>query len=197
MKTILKVAVLSISIFCAFAFYPNHKTKTVVIDVGHGGKDHGAQVGDINEKDITLAVAKQLQLLITSENINLIIESTADDYTSLKDRVTKINSYQPDLLISLHVGDYYDNSKRGIEAFYFKNEKFETSSIKAAQQLLKNAPKQLEDSGLNEANFYLLKNSKTPAVLLNLGYLSNPEDVDFITSEYGQKKIAKAILKSL
>lgn len=197
MKTIFKIALLSISIFCVFSFYPNCKTKTIVIDVGHGGKDYGAQAGNIKEKDITLAIAKQLQLLNTKNNINLIIASCDDDFISLKDRISKINKLNPDLLISLHVGDFSDASKNGIEAYYFKNQKFEKSSINAAERLIKNAPKQLENTVIKPANFYLLKHSTSPAVLLNLGYLSNPKDLEYINSEFGQKLIAEAILKSL
>ena len=100
----------------AFAFTPTAK-KIVVIDVGHGGNDPGAQVGSALEKEIVMSIARKIQVLNTNTNIEIILSRDQDQFKSLSERTQFINSLNPDLVISLHAGISNNPQLSGADIF--------------------------------------------------------------------------------
>lgn len=175
----------------------NEKT-IIVIDAGHGGKDPGAKIDEELESKIVESIAKKIKALNGSEDLKIILLREDDSFVSLSDRVNKINQINPDILISLHLNASKNPNEKGVSAFISSQNGFYEKSLEKANQLIENiSNNNLAKGGVKDANLYIIKNSKCPAVLLEVGYLSNANDKAYITSESGKDEIAKNILKLL
>ena len=178
----------------AFASTPTPK-KIVVIDVGHGGNDSGAQVGSALEKEVVMSVALKVQELNTNSNIKIILSRDQDQFKSLSERTQFINSLNPDLVISLHAGISNNPQLSGADIFISnQNIKKNQSGVLALNLLYSINSEKVE---IKKADFYVLKNSLAPAALVELGLLSNNEDRAYLTSEAGQKELAQSILNAI
>lgn len=176
---------------------PTNPTKIkVVIDAGHGGIDSGAQSDSILEKQIVADVSSQLKALCSDKNVEIILLRTEDKFMSLQDRVSKIEALSPDLVISLHANYSTDRERNGVEVFVANNEFSVKSSYFGTKILESFKRKDFKTLPLKSANFFLLKNLNCPAVTLELGFLSNPEDMKYLNSDFGQKFLAKQIAAS-
>lgn len=189
--------VLCVSFNLATADPTNPAKIKVVIDAGHGGKDTGAQSNSILEKQIVADVSAQLKKLCIDKNIEIILLRTEDEFMSLQDRVTKIQALSPDLVISLHANYSSDRERNGVEVFVAENEFTLKSSYFGTKILESFKRKDFKTSALQSANFFLLRNLKCPAVTIELGFLSNAEDIKYLTSDFGKKFLAKQIASSL
>lgn len=169
----------------------------VVIDAGHGGIDTGAQSNSILEKQIVADVSSQLKELCADKDIEVILLRTEDEFISLQDRVERIKALSPDLVISLHANYSSDRERNGVEVFVADNEFTMKSSYIGTKILESFKRKDFQTSDLKSANFFLLKNLNCPAVTIELGFLSNAEDMKYLNSEFGQKFLAKQIASSL
>lgn len=177
---------------------PTHPTKIkVVIDAGHGGKDTGAQSNSILEKQIVSDVSAQLKELCIDKNIEIILLRTKDEFMSLQERISKIKSLSPDLVISLHANYSSNRERNGVEVFVAENEFTVKSSYFGTKILESFKRKDFKTSVIQSANVYLLKHLNCPAVIVELGFLSNAEDMKYLTSEFGKKFLAKQIVSSL
>ena len=172
--------------------------KVIVIDAGHGGKDPGAKIDEELESKIVEKKKKKIKALNGSEDLKIILLREDDSFVSLSDRVNKINQINPDMLISLHLNASKNPNEKGVYAFISSQNGFYEKSLEKANQLIENiSNNNLTKGGVKDANLYIIKNSKCPAVLLEVGYLSNANDKAYITSESGKDEIAKNILKLL
>jgi N-acetylmuramoyl-L-alanine amidase/beta-lactamase regulating signal transducer with metallopeptidase domain len=172
--------------------------KVIVIDAGHGGKDPGAKIDEELESKIVESIAKKIKALNGSEDLKIVLLRDDDSFVSLSDRVNKINQINPDLLISLHLNASKNPNEKGVNAFISSQNGFYEKSLEKANKLIENiSNNNLTKGGVKNANLYIIKNSKCPAVLLEVGYLSNANDKAYITSESGKDEIAKNILKLL
>jgi N-acetylmuramoyl-L-alanine amidase len=169
----------------------------VVIDAGHGGIDSGAKNNSILEKQIVADVSSHLKELCSDKNVEVILLRTEDQFMSLQDRVKKIEALSPDLVISLHANYSNDRERNGVEVFVAENDYTMKSSYFGTKILESFKRKDFKTSELKSANFFLLKNLDCPAVTVELGFLSNPEDMKYLNSEFGQKFLAKQIASSL
>lgn len=116
----------------------------------------------------------------------------------LSERVSIINNLKPSLLISLHADASKNVNLSGVGAYIFSDKTFYDQSKLSAENVIENlSTENLAKGQVKEASFYVLKNSKCPAVLLEMGYLSNEKDRNYLKSESGQNKIATEILKSI
>lgn len=195
MKILPKVLALFI-LFITLAF-TSTKTRTVIIDVGHGGHDYGNHENSTNEKDIALNIALKIKQLAQDSNINIILTRESDEFVSLKDRVEFINSKKPNYMISLHANSYKDLETRGFEIFVSHNTEQAEASTNLAGLISSDLSQTLPNRGVKKANFYILKHTECPAIMLELGFLTNQKDSKYLNSEKGQVEIAKAIFRSI
>lgn len=169
------------------------KQINVVIDLGHGGYDFGAKIFDINEKNIVEQFSKKIK----SSNENVVIHFTRneDKFLSLKDRTDFINKLKPALVLSIHVNANSDINKSGLEFYVAKDGKFLDKSTEIAKKLSVKLSenKVLKTTEIKNAPFYILKNSEAPAVIVELGYLTNENDFKYLTNDNEQIKIANSI----
>ncbi len=191
------LAVLGIlTIFLSFAFKPLNDKKIIVIDAGHGGKDFGAQIGGEFEKKIVENIANKISLLNGKGEIEIVLLREDDSFIELSERVARINKINPSLLISLHINASKNLKENGVNAYVSKQNDFYDKSMESAKDLVdKISNEKLAKGEVKDANFFVIKNSKCPALLLEVGYLSNENDKTYITSESGQNEIANQIFE--
>lgn len=174
--------------------FSSSNKKIIVVDVGHGGKDAGALVNGIEEKDIILEIAQRIQILNKNPNIEIILTRDTDEFLSLSERTTKINELKPDYVISLHANQSVNPNNNGIQIFVSdNNESFNRSGELAVKLLQKFTNSNVE---IKKGNFYILNNIESPGALIELGFLSNSEDFQNLTSENGKEKLALSILNA-
>ena len=191
------LAVLGVlTIFLSFAFKPLNDKKIIVIDAGHGGKDFGAQIGGELEKKIVENIANKINLLNGKGEIEIVLLREDDSFIELSERVSKINKINPSLLISLHINASKNTNENGVNAYVSKQNDFYDKSMESAKNLVeKISNEKLAKGEVKDANFFVIKNSKCPALVLEVGYLSNEKDKTYITSENGQNEIANQIFE--
>jgi N-acetylmuramoyl-L-alanine amidase len=185
-----------------FAFAPNSEKKgeeiVVVIDVSHGGDDAGVQVSSLSEKELVQQIAKRIEELNSYSNLKIHFTRTSDFNASLTQRVDFISDIQPDLVISLHINESKNTDASGAELYTStKSARFSQSDAFAKRlqsALLKTSLQQVQ---LKNADFYILKKSEAPTVLLQLGYLTNSVDRKLLMDPSTQDAIAHSILKFL
>ncbi|MBP6577990.1 MAG: N-acetylmuramoyl-L-alanine amidase [Chryseobacterium sp.] len=162
--------------------------KVVVIDAGHGGTDLGANRNGIYEKEIVLNIAKKIKALNQNQNLEIILTRDDDSYPTLTDRTGKINEIKPDFAISLHVNNSprETTDSKGMEVFPQDNE--------ISKKLATKFSEKFQDSKIRTGNLYILRESKTPTILLELGFMNNPNERNYLASEKGQSETAEKIL---
>ena len=196
MQSLAVLGVLTIFLSFAFKSLPLNDKKTIVIDAGHGGKDIGAHIGTEQEKKIVENIANKINLLNGKDNVEIILLREDDSFIELSERVSKINKINPSLVISLHVNSSKNLNENGINAYVSKQNVFYEKSKESAKDLVdKISNEKLAKGEVKDANYFVLKNSKCPALLVEIGYLSNENDRTYLISENGQNEIANKIIE--
>ena len=191
--------------------------KTIMVDAGHGGSDPGAMNGSHMEKVYTLQIAKRLQTQLEKLGFRVIMTRTGDTYPTLQNRAALCKKYKPDLYISIHCNSSTNKTPAGIETYRavpvggtetkgskVKTEKqsaneFDANSSRLAFEMQKNlvTATGAADRGTRHQAIYVIGNATCPAVLLEVGYLSNDAELKKIASPEYQNKIVSGILAGL
>jgi len=196
MKSFAVLGILTLFLLFAFKPLPLGSKKTIVIDAGHGGEDTGAQIGAEQEKKIVENIAKKISRLNSKDEIEIILLRNDDSFVELSERVAKINKINPSLVISLHVNSSKNLNQNGVNAYVSKQNGFYEKSKESAENLVdKISNEKLAKGEVKDANYYVLKNSKCPALLVEIGYLTNENDRNYLVSENGQNEIANKIVE--
>lgn len=178
---------------------------SVVIDAGHGGSDPGAvSRSGTKEKDINLAIAKKLQILLEKEGIHVILTRTNDDaiantkaYDMYKRRLIAEES-QADIFISIHQNSHTRKSVKGAQAFYYgDSEKGKILAKLIQEQFTTFLDKSNKHSAMANEKYYVLKKIPIPSVLVETGYLSNYNESRLLITEEYQQKIAQALYNGI
>lgn len=177
---------------------------TVIIDAGHGGSDNGAISQDIKEKDLTLAIAKEIKDLNTNKNINIILSRDHDQNISVKDRVNFAIKKNADLFVSIHINSQMGGkSANGLNVVipkednaYLSPSKLLGSSI--VQSFKNNFPLKVSDKLVQlNMGLWILKANQFPAVLIHAGYLTSQKDLPYLSQSPNQQTIARNILNGI
>ena len=181
------------------------KGRTIPIDPGHGGSDSGA-IGPtgIMEKSITLRVSRELKRLLEAEGATVILTRTGDTEVSTKGanatsveeleaRCEVANRAHADIFLSIHADAFTNREVKGTTAYYYtqgsKQSKLLADCVRTA---LIDAIGTL-DRGTQTSNFYVVKHTDMPAILVEISFISNPDEEKMMNSEEGIKKIAQGI----
>lgn len=184
---------------------PKEKYKNiVVIDPGHGGSDPGTDGFGLYEKNLVLDISNRLINLIEKEGIIKVYSSrTTDVYPSFDDR-TSLGNEVGDMFVSIHInapGTASNTKPNGTEIHYL-NLNTASSGLNSktmAEVFLKNIIDSIgtTNRGLKTSNFKVLRDSKIPAVLCEIAFVTNPSDNEKLKSEKYRQKIAEALYKSI
>jgi N-acetylmuramoyl-L-alanine amidase len=165
----------------------------VVIDAGHGGQDPGAMsVGGFHEKDINLAVALKVADFLEPRGIGVILTRQQDRFIELEERANIANRRNADLFVSIHTDSNPDRSRQGFTVFVARAASPE--AYRAANCIGQAMAATGADShGIREADYKVLVNTSGPAVLVEIGHLSNVQDVARLRDPAWQNRLAQAI----
>lgn len=185
----------------------NVANKIIVVDAGHGGVDTGATRGDIVEKDITLKIAQKLAAELSKGGAAVIMTRGSDTDLVEKDfkgsykerhrlgltrRVEKANQTGADLFISIHTNADPNPRWRGAQTFYHPDSMESKNAAEAVQKEIKESLKNTSREAL-AGDYFVMNNTEMPAVLVEVGFISNPEEGKLLCDEEYQRKIAYAI----
>ncbi|WP_193224464.1 N-acetylmuramoyl-L-alanine amidase [Bacillus sp. B1-b2] len=183
---------------------------TIFLDPGHGGKDPGAMANGFTEAGLNLAVAKKVERILTDRGYTVYMARTTDTFVELIDRPKQANAINPDLFVSIHHNSSTSKTASGIETYFYKYDPAYPSEINSGMH---NNPERILKStqlanliqnkmisytgavnrGVDGETFKVLRETAVPAVLLELGFVSNSSELaKLVTSSY-QDKLAKAI----
>lgn len=182
--------------------------KTIVLDPGHGGSDSGAcgSVYGLREKEITLDVAKMVRDTLVSAGADVVMTRETDvdvhsAYASarkeLQARVDVASkARQSEIFISIHCDAFSYQEANGTTTYYFEK----TGQDKILARYLQNAlveQGQRRDRGIIFKNFYVLKYTKIPAALVELAFISNPEEEQLLTQKTFRETLAYGICQGI
>ncbi|WP_084786648.1 N-acetylmuramoyl-L-alanine amidase [Bacillus tuaregi] len=174
--------------------------RIIVIDPGHGGHDSGATAGGVYEKTINLDVGLKLRDYLTKHNATVHMTRSTDEFISLTDRVAFSNNIEPDAYISIHVNSASGSAAIGIETYHNSQKGIlpkESKELASAIQseLLKSTG--ANDRKVKDANFAVTRGNYTPAILVEMGFITNDSERANLTNSSYQDKIAKGIYNGL
>ena len=203
---VMLVAVSKQNIFknTALAFMPLDNF-TIAIDAGHGGWDPGKTgKNGLNEKDINLDIAQKTAAFLEEAGADVYITRTSDSAlgeskrSDMKKRIDIIENSKADIMISIHQNSYPSEKAKGAQVFYFrKSEKGHILADCIQKSLIQFLDEKNTRTAKENNNYYVLKNTDIPSVIIECGFLSNPEEERLLNTEEYRLKTAWAIFDGI
>ena len=222
-KNLLSASIFTVIIICCslctmWIIFPNYistqtnsnavkkeNRKTIIIDAGHGGRDPG-KVGTAEtlEKDINLKIALYLKEILESQNLQVIMTREEDKDLSknsenfkksdMKERIALIQKNNADLVVSIHQNSYTDLNVHGAQCFYYTSSEEGKELASIIQKQIISSTNQTKIREIKSNNdYYLLKHSPLPTVIVECGFLSNPDEEKLLLTKEYQRKMAWAV----
>ena len=176
----------------------------IVLDAGHGGKNTGAkkQYPLCEEKRLSLITTLLAKRYIEQMGYRVILTRSKDAFISLAKRVYIANKFNADLFVSIHFNSSYNRKAKGIEVYYprkIKSNKRSSLSHRLASNILLKSifHTKAVSRGVKEANFYVIKDTKMPAILLEGGFITNDVECRRLRQRQYLEKLAKGIAEGV
>src|SRR5450432_3097330 len=169
--------------------------QTVIIDAGHGGHDRGGIDGQvIAEKEIALDTALRLEKLLQRSGFRTVMTRPNDEFVSLPGRVAMANAYENAVFVSVHYNSSRNLDARGFETYYFHG-----AGYPLAARIHRNLLASIStlDRGVRRRGFYVIRNTRIPAVLCECGFLTNMQEGNAALQRGYRQKVAEAIARAL
>lgn len=170
------------------------ETFKVVIDPGHGGKDVGATgTSSLYEKDFTLSLSKKVnELLEKEEKIEVYMTREDDTFISTEDkyRAKFANELDADLYISIHGNTFESPNVSGTESYYY-HEKFKSFAEIMHKNVVSSTG--FNDRGVRKKDLFVVRYTDMPSILLEIGYLTNPQEEQIMLNDEFQYSVAESI----
>lgn len=169
--------------------------RTIVVDPGHGGKDGGASYNGIIEKEIVLEVGLLLRDKLQGAGANVVMTRSTDIFLELSERVAIAHKVKADAFISIHANAFPDTSVKGTETFWYDQYSGAESKL-LAETIQKHLITKLKtiDRKAKKGNFHVIRESQMPSVLVELGFISNKAEADYMKTAAFKEASAEAIL---
>ncbi|WP_179151893.1 N-acetylmuramoyl-L-alanine amidase [Oceanobacillus senegalensis] len=172
------------------------KNKNIVLDAGHGGHDVGA-IGATGtyEKDFAYFTTLKLKNELSILGANVLLTRPNDEFISLKSRASYANISDADVFISIHYNSFpRQQNVKGIETYYYHEQN--QALAQAIQEGIIQATN-AEDRGTSFGDFYVLRQNFKPAVLVELGFISNQNTEKQLQTSFYQKRLVNGIINGL
>lgn len=169
----------------------------VTLEAGHGGRDPGAVGHGLRESDVALQIALKTEEVLTKRyEVRVQQIRTGDNYISLADRVNAANEADSDLYVSVHVNAAGSASANGFETWIYENAPEQTR--RRAEALHREAVKPWvnqgrADRGVKEGRWYVVRNTRMSAALVECGFITNSEDASLLQDDGFIKAQAEAL----
>jgi len=176
------------------------KNRIIILDPGHGGKDPGTVLGSYSEKAITLKVSTLVKQKLEAAGAKVYMTRTGDTYPSLQDRVDFTNANYGEIFVSVHVNSAANTSAQGTETYYaistgdMYQEDIDLATF-VNNQIVNNL--NMKNRGVKEEQYYVIRNTIIPAILVELGFLTNDEDRGKMTTDKYAELFADSIYKGI
>ena len=180
--------------------------KIITVDPGHGGRDAGTSYQGLYEKDLNLEISKVLKKVLEKAGAKVyMIRNDDSDLSSKWDsakkrgdlyrRILKIQENKSDLYLSIHINYHYYSSVSGAEVLYHP---INPNNLVLAESIMNEFKNDLKtDRKVIKTNLYLYSNTRVPGVLIECGFISNPNERYLLQKESYQIKLANAIGKGV
>ncbi|AEY65287.1 N-acetylmuramoyl-L-alanine amidase [Clostridium sp. BNL1100] len=176
--------------------------RLVVIDAGHGGVDPGASGGSTREKDVNLDIALKLEKLLKAKNVNTFMLRQDDTFVGLYDRPYIANALNATLFLSIHNNSFDKSTAKGTETLYYPEKAGDKSFTgqKFAQLIQNSLMSRLDTYNrktVSRPGLVVLKYTHMPSSLAEIGFLSNPGDLQRLNNQDFQQKTAEALCDAI
>jgi len=167
---------------------------TVIIDPGHGGRDGGAYWGGVKESTLNLIIAQKLAYELKARGVKTVLTRTSDYTVSKAKRVQIANRYPNSIYVSIHFNAHTNTSIKGIETFYTSSE-----GRKMASEVQSRLYRSLKcrNRGIKRYSYYVLHNTRQPAILVECGFISNPSERSRASTQWYKTTTARVIADGL
>lgn len=171
------------------------KNKTIILDPGHGGVDNGTTgANGTLEKNLTIKTAKLLYDKLRAAGANVFLTRTNDSYISLPTRVSYAQGLRADAFISLHYDSNFERSVKGMTTYYYHSFQKPLADMLSASIVSETG---MSNRGVRFGDFHVIRENSQKAVLIEMGYLSNPnEEITLNTSQF-QESVTTGIYNGL
>jgi N-acetylmuramoyl-L-alanine amidase len=173
---------------------------TVVIDAGHGGTDRGTKAGSpyCEEKKVCLLTGRLVKQYLEQLGYHVVMTRNTDNFIPLAKRVEIASQARANIFVSVHFNSSRTPQANGIEVFFFDSQENKTrglASRKLADSILSRVIRRTlaRSRGVKKGNFYVIRETSMPAVLVEGGFISNPEERVQLKSRAYQEKLARGI----
>jgi N-acetylmuramoyl-L-alanine amidase len=177
---------------------------TIVIDAGHGGQDHGARakLPFCEEKRVALQTSRLVKRHLEQLGYHVVMTRSTDDFIPLPRRVEIAHTSGSSLFVSIHFNSSRSPIAQGIEIFFYdskENKKRTRLSKRLADTVLNRLVRQTSATsrGVKKGNFYVIRETSIPAILIEGGFISNPEERALLKQLDYQEKIARGIVDGI
>lgn len=162
----------------------------VIIDPGHGGRDNGGSSGRVYEKHLALDTALRLEHYLKERGVATKMTRRSDYFLSLASRASYANRYSNAIFVSVHYNHSYRRSALGIETFYHSSEGRKLSSCVQNGMMRK---VRTPNRGSKHGNFFVIRNTKHPAILVECGFVSNSGERSRMKKAWFRQSVAEGI----
>lgn len=167
----------------------------ICIDAGHGGKDPGALGATVEEKWIALDVANRVAQKLQNSGIDVVMTRDSDYFVELAERANIANRHQADIFISIHCNSSVASACGAEMWIYPDTDKDRVIASNILQRLVERTG--MTNRGIGEQNFAVLRLTKMPAVLVELGFISNPQEEQIMKTFDYQDQASTAIVEGI
>ncbi len=173
----------------------SRQSAVVVIDAGHGGFDRGGIPGQrIAEKTMTLDVALRLQNILQDAGYRVVMTRESDVFVPLGTRVAIANSYPNGILVCIHFNAARRSGASGIETYFYNRDSLTLASA-IHYNVAGGAPS--SNRGVRRRGYFVLRRTRIPAVLVELGFLTNPTEARYVQNSSYRQKLAEEIARGI
>ena len=188
--------------------------RSIFLDPGHGGSDPGAVSGGVREKDLTLSVYNKVSSKLASLGYTVLTSRNVDKDVDLVECAKQANNANADMLLSIHFNAGGRGVARGIETYYYQSQADRVPKInkenhnnaerlersrKLANKVQQNLLYQTgaNDRGVKRASFTVLRETSIPSILVELGFIDNPEERNKIKTNEYQERLVNGIVDGI
>ena len=198
---------------------PNQPMTPVILDPGHGGDDEGAIVNGLKEKDIALVFAKKIKArLAKNADLPVVLTRETDHYVRLDDRLVDSVDMSGSIFVSLHLNQVKGKKAAGAVVYSYGPEQLRRWRKRShptvppmpapprgqaadSERLARTFSRTLRGDGFiaesSKSDYYVLKNPAAPSVLIELGYLNNPDEAAKLNDSVYQDKMVDSLAKAI